>query len=554
VAAALLVTWFLLRGGDGQPVPSDVSRPDAPAREGHPRRAEEASVAVPPPAGAGATPPADVRGSLRVRVVSRADGTPLPGAEVWSLLETERSLAEGWALLASRLHDAPVLAGADGWAYVPWGEAEGLRRVVARAGGFAAAEERVASREVAVVLALAQGLAVSGRVVDARGAPVPHLPLEARAAARPRGAEELPMPGGEVSRGESDGHGEFTLVGLAEGPCQVRPAPGSGWVAVVDLPSTTTRPHPGAAGALARAGSAGLVLVVEQASRTRLRLVDRRTGEAPAASHASVTFRPPPPAAALTVPFDDAAEADVLLRGALAGADVPFEVRARGYRTTRGTARTEPAGDAEPSAATVVELEPEDPTARSRLVVDVRRELPVHVRPGQRVLTWCREVDAARTYLRGRDLGDGRAAFDGLPAGAGVGEVWDGVSRSLPFRAVLPDGGSAEAKAEFPTASGATFALRSQSGLRVYDADLLVVAPQGRLRGLPNLASATRLEAGGEVLLPLSPGVHRFAVQKRGVGYAAGTFVVEAGRVTGVVATLGSQEPYLAATRAAEGR
>jgi hypothetical protein len=186
-----------------------------------------------------------------------------------------------------------------------------------------------------------------------------------------------------------------------------------------------------------------------------------------------------------------------------------------------------------------VTLEPDAPEGGCRLVLDCAREARGLRRPDVRVLTLCFPADLARASRAGRRLDGDRVEFRDLPPGEALAEVWDGWSRSVPVRVVLRPDRAAEARAEFGPLTGAVFDLRDERGARVFDADVLLVAPEGRDRALPDRAAATAMARGEAVVVPLEPGRYRYAVNKRGVGYDAGSFEVAAGAVATVRARLG---------------
>jgi hypothetical protein len=221
--------------------------------------------------------------------------------------------------------------------------------------------------------------------------------------------------------------------------------------------------------------------------------------------------------------------------------EAEVDLRAAGYKPARVAAPllVGPRTIADDGMPMPVTLEPEAAEGGCTLVVDCRREARGLLRPTTRMLTLCRPSDAVRTHRAGRLLAEDRVEFRDLPAGEVFAEVFDGWSRSAPVRVTLDPAHPAEARAEFSPLTGAVFELREESGARVFDADVLLVAPEGRDRALPDRAAATALVRGGALVIPLEPGRYRYAVNKQGVGYDAGTFVVEAGAVATVRARLG---------------
>lgn len=505
-------------------------------------------------------------GFVAVRVIAQPERAPVPGAEVRLLVETAQSLELGWASLTEGADAPPAITGPDGRAQLAWGAADGPKRLVTVAPGFTVAEVRLEEpARRTVLIALQRGLAIEGRVVDATGSGVREVVVEGRAVRRPRSglptAESVPMTGGERVRAKADEEGRFRLEGLSPGSYRVSPASG-GWLATADRVPSTAFPVPGYEGVLAEAGARDVRLVVARHAAIVLRLLDARTGEpidaawstasvrlpggAAVAAHASFIPRSPGLPAGLRATEDAAGPSASRVRVTVpwdgSAREAAVDLRAAGYKPARTSATlfvSPDAGSAEVGPAQIVTLEPEASEGGCRLVLDCGREARGLLRPTTRMLTHCRPSDSVRTHRAGRLLDGDRVEFRDLPAGEGVVEVWDGWTRSKPVRVVLQPERAPEAKAEFGPLSGAVFELREERGGRVFDADVLLVAPEGHDHGLPDRTAATQLAPGLQVVVPLEPGRYRFAVNKIGVGYDAGTFEVAAGSVVTVRARLG---------------
>lgn len=590
VAAALVVLvllWVERRDSGG--VPSAEPRADDGSAGavwvGAP--GEERALVLPPMplAGSGAREPgpaADPAANLRVRVVAREGRAPLPGAHAVLLLETQRSLEEGWASLAQALGPVAV-ADAEGRATLAWGAVSGTRRVLAWGAGHGAVDVRLdAWIDQELTLALPTGLAIEGVVVDATGTPQPGLPVCAVAARKPlaptpsSAAPDAPRspalsePGAERAEAVSDADGRFRLTGLSAGFY---------WLAVEDptfrprsdLPASTAAPWPGAAGVLVETGAKDARLVVVRVGVVVLDLVDAATEAPVGGAWATVdllvpgearmttltTYAPPPRPAGDGTP-DPRQGAPSWGSRTRFVATVPWDgrtleigvaVRADGYQPLAAQVHVRPPGPP-PAAGDVLRLERALPAGGCRLVLDCARDTGPFERPATRLLTLCFPSDGRRVHLRGvpergASGDDDRWRFDDLPAGEVTAEVYDGLSLSAPLSLTLTPGVAVEARVAFDPLSGAVFVLRDEKGRRVYDADRLLVAPAGRERALPDRAAVTRLVPGREVPLPLAPGEYRFAVSKAGVGYDAGTFRVAAGGTVRVEARLGSLRRFV---------
>ena len=155
--------------------------------------------------------------------------------------------------------------------------------------------------------------------------------------------------------------------------------------------------------------------------------------------------------------------------------------------------------------------------------------------------------------MRGARLADDRWEFAGLPLGECRVEVYDGVSTSLPSEVTVRVAAIGVVVATFPSPTGALVMLRDRSGVRVFDADVLLILEEGRTRGAPNLRGATRLQLGPggpeSIVCPLSPGSYRYAVSKRGYGEATGSLTVTSGALARIDCVLKSPEPAEGKTR-----
>jgi hypothetical protein len=579
IAAVGAVVWV---AHTSTPAPAGLSsglRPGGPYERGQERADTESALGasaaprttrdetyVPPAPSADDQDLAEVpEGVVSVRVIGLPERTGVPGAEVRLLLETPESLALGWASLAAGSDVPPEVTDAEGRARLAWDAAEGSRRLVVCAPGYAVSEARLetAPRRGALVT-LSRGLAIEGQVVTPAGSRVADVEIQALAVRRPRATfpeEDLvPMAGAERVRVKADGEGHFRIAGLSAGSYLVAPVSG-GWLAVADRVPSSLQPMPGGEGVLAEAGANGVRLVVERHAAIVLRLLDLRTGEPIAATWSAATVRLPgqtepvawtsfasrrpwvPTASdtvrAREVATEGASWVQVAVPWDGTAREAEVELRAAGYLPARVASVPRPVSeDAVP--VQVVPLEPDVAEGGCRLVLDCARESRGRSRPATRLLTLCRENDAARTHRAGCVHADGRIEFVDLPAGEFLAEVWDGWSRSTPVRVTLAVDKAAEAKAEFGPLTGAVFELREERGGRVFDADVLLIGTEGRDRGLPNRAAATALVPGESLVVPLEPGRHRYAVQKNGVGYDAGHFDVAAGTVVTVRARLGS--------------
>lgn len=580
VVAACVAIFLVLRVDGGPTRPQDHEGRAPIAAEAGGLDAPDTVPTVPtlpdagsPGVGERREQPADLpAGVLAVRVVAAPDAVPVAGAKVWLLRETADSLALGLASLAVSATEGvpPAATDAGGRVRIPWGSPEGQRRLVAEAPGLLAGELRLdAAVRHEVVLTLGRGLTLAGRVVDAVGAGVRDVVVEARSVRRPRlpttEANAVPVPGAERARGTSDGEGRFEVAGLSPGSYLVAPV-GEGWVSTLDLPASTLNPLPGVQGVLAEAGARDVRLVVARFADVALQLVDARTTEPIDAPWATATLRVPgraepvtwsshapqraltddDPAAGAVRPFDATMLPAALVRSRVPwdgrAAEVDVEVRAAGYKVARArvplTAPAPRAGS-DPAGWHQVLLEAEQPGEGCRLMLHTRRSLENTWRPSTRMLTLCRASDGTRVHRAGRLQVADQAEFRDLPAGEATLEVWDGLSHSLPVTVTLVPGTLVEAKVEFGPLTGVAFFLRDGQGRRVFDADMLLVAREGHERGLPDSATATRLEPGLRVVMPLEPGRYRYAVNKQGVGYDAGSFTVVAGGVAEVRARLG---------------
>lgn len=593
--AALLLLWPGLlpfldpagpagRDAEGRPLERGARPGDAPG-------VDLPSATGPAPAVAGsdapATDPPAPPDGLRVQVLSAADRKPVEGARVWLLRETESSLALGWASLAEPLLSEPSVTDDRGVVVLAWGDGEAPRRVVAQAPGLRCSEARAERAGTRVVVLLEPGLAIEGRVEDLLGRPIADVEVVAEAARRPRGAGagradagRLPMRGAEAVRATSDSDGLVRLDGLSPGVYRIVPT-APGYVLTSDLPPSTPDPLPGGDGVLAQAGDRSVRIVLGRVRAIALHVVEDDRGQSVAAPWISVTVLPQgrgsvrtfasyarparlpdallgtgrPDAQPQALPGADPAFLRTLVPADIEPVDgqVEVEVRAPGYATAKArvplldpaTLPPVPATAADDAGFTRVVLAPAGPGGTAALRLACPRELHGVVRPATRLLTLCRLEDGLRVHRRGVLEPDGSALFHGLPAGVVAVSVYDGLSRSEPLRLELLAGATVEARAAFDPPSGVSVTLLDPVGQRVFDADLLVLAPVGRNRGLPDASWATRYVAEGALVVPLLPGTYRYAVNKRGVGYDAGTLEVPDGGVARLTARLGPLKRFM---------
>ncbi len=571
-----------LDGGGADDPGSGLPSPTGPA---------PSNPAEPAHAPAPTEPPPPVDGVLVVVVTGRP-AVPVPGAEVWWLRETPASLALRWGLLAEPLLPGPARTDAAGCVTLPWGEAEGERRLVATAPGLRCTEARAPARGARVVLRLEPGLGILGRVEDPLGRPLAGIEVLASAVRRPGlapgpdapaalGAEpasvqaqgsaslvaSLPMRGAEAVRAVSDEEGRVRFEGLSPGAYVLRPT-SPGLRALSGLSSSTLRPTPGAEGLVVEAGEQGARLVLGEVRGLALHVVGPDGRSLPAA-WIRVTVLPEGGGSVQTfasyaaAPSEEGDPAFVLervLRGPGDPPEATVEVSAEGHLGRRlrvplagpDALPARPPAGGDDAGFLRVALEPERAPGGARLRVGCRRTLTGVARPSTRVLTLCRVADGLRVHRRATAAADPAepVLFEGLPEGEAFVEIHDGLSASAPVRVVLEAGATAQAEVVFPELSGVVLVLGDAAGDRVFDADAVVLAPPGRDRGLPDHSAATRLRLGDPPVVALEPGPYRYAVHKRGVGYDAGTLTVPAGRVVTLEVRLGPLKRFFAAHEA----
>ncbi len=220
LSVGALVVVFLVFGADDSPgdLGSNPGSVEHASRDASPRRSNESpSRPVDPVGEAGAGedpgPPATAPVALRGRVVDTS-GLPVPGARLRVGFERHPTLSPDAAVPG----DLKTVADSEGrflWSDVPAGwrfrvaaSAPGMR--TSSRGGF------IGSRDVDLGdLAMAAGVALTGRVVDARGAPASGVPVDAR---RPSSPTAAPSPTGALATTESDGEGLFRFDGLPAEP------------------------------------------------------------------------------------------------------------------------------------------------------------------------------------------------------------------------------------------------------------------------------------------------------------------------------------------------
>jgi hypothetical protein len=570
-AVTLFIGRDLLRDGARRPTTdADAARairesasgegpgPSAPFAVAAPGGASEASGA--PPETEPATPAAvTAGGTLRVRVLDAESGEAIAGATVVSIRDSEAAVEAGTPLAADVV--ATATTDETGACVVEVAGASS-GRVVARAAGRTSAERAFTAQTTEeVVLRLAAGLAIAGRVVDVAGTPLPGVDLSCAHEALPRATDGPPLPprpGRETASARSDEEGAFRLAGLSPGRYRVVVESG-GWTLDQAVRKKTVRSPSGVDALHVDAGTDALEVTLVRVRAVAVRLVDAASRLPVASSVASVAVfadgakfgtsvasyaTAARPATARWGADEDVVRAEVLLGPGEPPARATADVRAEGYAPASAEVALRAPGEAAGAAPDVVALTRLDADATASIVVDCGRDLGRVLRPRTRILTACRLADGRMTYLRGRPVegrGD-RVRFDGLPPGESSVTVFDGVSHSRPARATIAPGDPAAVAVTFPPPTGIVFALKDAAGGRAYDADVLLVAPADRREGAPNRSEATRLvvDAAGplSVLVPLPPGEYRWAAFKHGTGYAGGEIRIVDGGVARAAGTL----------------
>ncbi len=162
------------------------------------------ALTPPPPGEAAGGPVALVledRRSMGGRVVEEGTREPIPGALVWAGSGAEATPTDTSGGYSLRL---PGAAG-------PWGQF-----VQAAAAGYVPGGERAAAGDAGPTIALEPAASLAGRVVDADGAALAGVEIEASPRAD-GGRRRFFRPPGRTPRARSAGDGRFAVRGLASG-------------------------------------------------------------------------------------------------------------------------------------------------------------------------------------------------------------------------------------------------------------------------------------------------------------------------------------------------
>lgn len=445
--------------------------------------------------------------------------------------------------------DAPLLEGttnARGVFAIPRVDLpDGKASIIASAAGYQTAYAPLDTDRAVITMRLPRGLSVRGLVESAEGAILEDVQVRVEHVGLPKGPLARATPDKDAGATTTGPDGNFHVSGLAAGSYRVR-ATAPGWM------QTQTPVVPAGADGV-RVTLQRVVLVAVRllhgptddpitATVFSARVVDADGGVIATfrsyASHpgaVSATRDGPP----LSLIGPDAAPGRLVAPIPTRWGNGPLvlHVEADGYTSWSGPIARHTVQDVAQGQLDDVRLVSLEGEGATLLVEEKHGSVG-----GRRVLAICRHADRRRAHVRGMLDAEGHWRFVGVPPGRLSVRVFDGSRHSESVEVTAQPNGRHQTTVSYPPTTGVSVRMEAEGHGRLFDAEHVLIVPEGRTAGLPNLATLTRFESTPlgprTVIEPLHAGSYKYYVNKLGVGEARGRFEVRAGTVTELMVRL----------------